>query len=99
MLEEAKDRLTKVEENQIGLDECSKELKAKSVETYELTAKIEEMKTVIKEKDERALELGKRLNDVRKQFNQAKDEAVEDVFKASDKQLEDTKKETNNEKT
>lgn len=99
MLAEAKDRLTKVEENQIGLDECSKDLKSKSVETYKLTAKIEEMKIVIKEKDERALELGKRLNDVRKQFNQAKDEAAEDVFKTSDKLLEDTKKEADNEKT
>ena len=87
LLEEARDRLMKVEDSHVGLNQCNEALKTKSGERYKLIAKIDEMKKLIQEKDERALELGKRLNDVRKQFNKAKDEAVESVFKPNDSEL------------
>ena len=95
MLEEARDKLMKVEDSHIELKQCKEELKTKSVERYELLGKLDEMKKLIQEKDERALELGKRLNDVRKQFNKAKDEAVESVFKTNDKELNEAVDEVN----
>ena len=85
MLEDARERLERVEGSLEEQEKCKEELNAKVKRIERLDFKIDDMEKEIQEKDERALALGKQLNDVRKQFNHARDESLEDVFKTSDK--------------
>ena len=66
VLKETKEKLTNAEKSR------DKACKENTVKVFELTAIIEDYKKKIEEKDARALELGKRLSEIRTQYNQAR---------------------------
>ena len=78
ILKDAQETLENEEENKKKLENCKLQVKR---EKADCDIKIGAIQTEMKQKDERTLELGKLLNDARKQFNHAKDETFDEVFK------------------